>query len=308
MKLFWGNKITGGTASRAEVYGLFVAAIILVGGGGAYAVSNLTDTTDPPSSALDCRSLPELPSDSSGTPVGSIELRSDPTGGKNFEQFIGMDLIDLSCKIGEAHDWGDTYLFTFTVNGEKTLSWYSNRVDIEIVRSVLTSIYESNSSQSEESGAEGSQPEESGTEGAQPGVTASPSAQPGGSVTPEIDCLALPNLPHSGTPIYGGTAQVLQGETYIPPAGYGAIRSGTTSGSNIPTYDNYTWGPELTGGLSGTGLNLTELSCKIAEAHGYWGNQYSLGLGLSGDTILHIYNSEVDLGILDQVLRSVGAR
>jgi hypothetical protein len=308
MKLFGGNKIAGGTASRAEVYGLFLAAIILVGGGGAYAVSNLAATNDPLPSALDCRSLPQLPSDSSGTPVGSIELKSDPTGAKNFEQFIGMDLIDLSCKIGEAHDWGDTYLFTFSVNGDKTLSWYSNRVDIEIVRSVLTSIYESNSSQYEDFEAEGAQPDVSATPSAQPEVSATPSAQPGGSVTPEIDCFALPPLPHGGTPIYGGTAQVLQGEVYVPPAGFGATKSGTTSGSHTPTYDNYTWGPELTKGLYATGLRLDELGCKIAEAHGYWGNQYSVSLVLNGDTILHIFNSEVDLGILDQVLRSVGAR
>ena len=39
MKIFGGNKITGGTASRAEVYGLFVAAVVLIGGGGAFAYS-----------------------------------------------------------------------------------------------------------------------------------------------------------------------------------------------------------------------------------------------------------------------------
>lgn len=41
MKLFGGNKLAGGSASRAEVYGLFIAAIVLVGGGvgGAFAYS-----------------------------------------------------------------------------------------------------------------------------------------------------------------------------------------------------------------------------------------------------------------------------
>jgi hypothetical protein len=211
MKLFRGKSLSGGTASRAEVYGLFIASIVLVGGGvgGAYAISN-----------------------------GALS----PT-----------------------------------------------------------------TSQTEQSAS----PEESAapvTDGDQPQVSATPSDQPQVSATPKIDCLSLPQLPHSGTPIYGGTAQVLQGEVYVPPAGYGAMKSGTMSGSNIPTYDNYTWGLELTKGLSGTGLQLHELGCKIAEAHGYWGGQYSIGLSLSGDTILHIYNSEVDLGILDRVLRSVGAR
>jgi hypothetical protein len=39
MKIFGRNKITGGTASRAEVYGLFIAAVVLLGGGGAVAYS-----------------------------------------------------------------------------------------------------------------------------------------------------------------------------------------------------------------------------------------------------------------------------
>lgn len=223
MKLFGGNKLIGGTATRAEVYGLFVAAVVLIGGGGAFAYSESGgfDTT------------PALVSLATATPSASTSDTGD-TG-------------DI-----EAGDTGSTN------NDSNT----------------------------------GSTIDDSNTE----------------PVVPEIDCSALPQLAHSGTPIYGGTAQVLQGEIYVPPAGYGAIKSGTTSGSNIPTYDNYTWGLELTRGLSGTGLQLHELGCKIAEAHGYWGNQYSLALSLSGDTILHIYNSEVDLVILDQVLRSVGAR
>jgi hypothetical protein len=41
MGIFGGRKLSGGTASRAEVYGLFIASIVLVGGGvgGAYAFS-----------------------------------------------------------------------------------------------------------------------------------------------------------------------------------------------------------------------------------------------------------------------------
>ena len=223
MKLFGGNKITGGTATRAEVYGLFVAAVVLIGGGGAYAYSESGGFDTTPTLVS---SVTETPSASASDTGDTGDVEDGDTGSTNNDSDTGATIDD------------------------------------------------------------------SDTE----------------PVAPKIDCFALPQIPHSGTPIYGGTAQVLQGETYVPPAGYGAIKSGTTSGSNIPTYDNSTWGLELTNGLSGTGLQLHELGCKIAEAHGYWGNQYSLGLSLSGDTILHIYNSEVDLVILDQVLRSVGAR
>jgi hypothetical protein len=226
MKLFGGNKLIGGTATRAEVYGLFVAAIVLIGGGGAYAYSESGGFDTTPALVSSATATPSASASETGDNEGTGDIEDGETGATN-------DDIDT----GATNDDIDT--------------------------------------------------------------------EP---VAPKIDCFALPQIPHSGTPIYGGTAQVLQGETYVPPAGYGAIKSGTTSGSNIPTYDNYTWGLELTNGLSGTGLQLHELGCKIAEAHGYWGNQYSLGLSLSGDTILHIYNSEVDLGILDQVLRSVGAR
>jgi hypothetical protein len=226
MKLFGGNKIIGGSASRAEVYGLFVAAIVLLGGGGAfaYSASGGFETTPAPMSS-ETAAPSATPSDARESETGSAPQDSDTGSATQDSQ---------------------------------------------------------NSSATNESGTE--------------------------PVESKINCSALPQLPHGGTPIYGGTAQVLQGEIYIPPAGFGAIKSGTTSGSHIPNYDNYTWGLELTKGLSGTGLQLHELGCKVAEAHGYWGNQYSVGLSLSGDTILHVYNSEVDLGILDQVLRSVGAR
>jgi len=231
MKIFGGRTLSGGTASRAEVYGLFIAAIVLVGGGvgGAYAIS-----------------------------TAALSPETSQT-----EQSTSLEESDAPV---------------------------------------------TESDQPQVSATPSDQPQVSATPSDQPQVSATPSDQPQVSATPKIDCLALPQLPHGGTPIYGGTAQVLQGQVYVPPAGYGAIKSGTMSGTNIPTYDNYTWGLELTKGLSGTGLRLGELACKIAEAHGYWGNQYSIGISLSGDTILHIYNSEVDLVILDKVLRSVGAR
>ena len=162
MKLFGGNKITGGTATRAELYGLFIAAIVLVGGGvgGAYAITtgslnpessqteqsaNPEDSANPEQSAAPatgCFSLPQIPNDNGGSPVGSMEIDHDPTGGKNFEQFYGMGLGELGCKIAEAHDWGDQFSLGLSVNGEKTLMWYSNRVDRQIVESVLRSALE----------------------------------------------------------------------------------------------------------------------------------------------------------------------
>ena len=71
-----------------------------------------------------------------------MEIDHDPTGGKNFEQFYGMELGELGCKIAEAHDWGDQFSLGLSVNGEKTLMWYSNRVDPQIVESVLRSALE----------------------------------------------------------------------------------------------------------------------------------------------------------------------
>lgn len=64
MGKIWGRKIAGGTASRAEVYGLFVAAILLVGGGigGAVAATN--------SGFFSSETLPAIPTQTS-TPVTS---------------------------------------------------------------------------------------------------------------------------------------------------------------------------------------------------------------------------------------------
>jgi hypothetical protein len=95
-----------------------------------------------PAPATGCFSLPQIPNDNGGSPVGSMEIDHDPTGGKNFEQFYGMGLGELGCKIAEAHDWGDQFSLGLSVNGEKTLMWYSNRVDRQIVESVLRSALE----------------------------------------------------------------------------------------------------------------------------------------------------------------------
>ena len=96
----------------------------------------------PAAPATGCFSLPQIPNDNGGSPVGSMEVDHDPTGGKNFEQFYGMGLGELGCKIAEAHDWGDQFSLGLSVNGEKTLMWYSNRVDRQIVESVLRSTLE----------------------------------------------------------------------------------------------------------------------------------------------------------------------
>jgi len=55
------------------------------------------------------------------------------------------------------------------------------------------------------------------------------------------------------------------------------------------------------------GVDLTELGCRIADAHGYFGGKYSLGLGLDGDSTLMWYSSQVDAGTVRGVLEGMGA-
>jgi hypothetical protein len=55
------------------------------------------------------------------------------------------------------------------------------------------------------------------------------------------------------------------------------------------------------------GMDLTELGCRIAQAHGYFGGKYNLGLGLNGDQTLMWYSSQVDMGVVQGVLASIGA-
>ncbi len=92
MKLFGGNKITGGTASRAEVYGLFVAAVVLLGGGGAVAYSAsggfntspspaISETATPSASPLDTQE-PDTSSTNSDSNTGSTNSDSS-TGATN---------------------------------------------------------------------------------------------------------------------------------------------------------------------------------------------------------------------------------
>jgi len=52
---------------------------------------------------------------------------------------------------------------------------------------------------------------------------------------------------------------------------------------------------------------LGEMGCRIAQAHGWFGGQYSMGLGLNGDRTLMWYSDQVDAGIVRGVLEGMGA-
>ena len=84
MKIFGGNKITGGTASRAEVYGLFIAAVVLLGGGGAVAYSA--------SGGFDAAPTPEI--SETATPSASpLETQEPDTGSTNNESNTGSTTV-----------------------------------------------------------------------------------------------------------------------------------------------------------------------------------------------------------------------
>jgi hypothetical protein len=85
--------------------------------------------------------LPQVPSDG-GSPVGSIDIYKDPTGGKNFEQMYGVQLHELGRRIAAAHGyWGDQYgSVGLGLNGDRTLMWYSSLVDRGIVVGILDSM------------------------------------------------------------------------------------------------------------------------------------------------------------------------
>ena len=85
------------------------------------------------------RYLPQLPSDGGG---GSIDIYKDPTGAKNFEQLYSTSLEALVRAISQAHgNWGNQYGgLGLGMNGDRTLIWYSSRVDRAIVVDILTSM------------------------------------------------------------------------------------------------------------------------------------------------------------------------
>ena len=102
MKIFGGNKITGGTASRAEVYGLFIAAVVLLGGGGAVAYSAtggfdtspapaISETATSSASPLETKD-PDTGSTSTESNKGSTNTESN-TGSTNTESNTGSTTV-----------------------------------------------------------------------------------------------------------------------------------------------------------------------------------------------------------------------
>lgn len=107
---------------------------------GSLRPKGFSDGTFTPSLA-NCNQLPQVPSDGGGSPVGSVQIYNDPTGGQNFEQVIGMGLGDFGCRLAEAHGWfGGQYSMGIGVNGERTVMWYSSQVDPGKVRALLSSL------------------------------------------------------------------------------------------------------------------------------------------------------------------------
>jgi hypothetical protein len=52
-----------------------------------------------------------------------------------------MGLGDFACRLAEAHGWfGGQYSMGISVNGERTVMWYSSQVDPSIVRALLSSL------------------------------------------------------------------------------------------------------------------------------------------------------------------------
>jgi hypothetical protein len=107
---------------------------------GAVRPKGYSEGTFTPSLA-NCNQLPQVPSDGGGSPAGSVQIYNDPTGGQNFEQIIGMGLGDFACRLAEAHGWfGGQYSMGISVNGERTVMWYSSQVDPSTVRALLSSL------------------------------------------------------------------------------------------------------------------------------------------------------------------------
>jgi hypothetical protein len=107
---------------------------------GAVRPKGYSEGTFTPSLA-NCNQLPQVPSDGGGSPAGSVQIYNDPTGGQNFEQIIGMGLGDFACRLAEAHGWfGGQYSMGISVNGERTVMWYSSQVDSGKVQDLLRSL------------------------------------------------------------------------------------------------------------------------------------------------------------------------
>jgi hypothetical protein len=85
--------------------------------------------------------LPQIPPTNGGSPVGTITVRKDPTGAKNFEQLYGIDLAELGNRIAAAHGYfGGSHGLGLSLNGDRELMWYSDQVDPAIVERVLAGL------------------------------------------------------------------------------------------------------------------------------------------------------------------------
>ena len=85
--------------------------------------------------------LPQIASTNNGSPVGSLNVAKDPTGGQNFEQRYGLQLHELAARIAEAHGYfGGSHSLGLGMNGDRELMWYSDQVDPAIVERVLADL------------------------------------------------------------------------------------------------------------------------------------------------------------------------
>lgn len=85
--------------------------------------------------------LPQIPNTNNGSPVGSMNVAKDPTGGQNFEQRYGLQLHELAARIAEAHGYfGGSHSLGLGMNGDRELMWYSDQVDPAIVERVLAEL------------------------------------------------------------------------------------------------------------------------------------------------------------------------
>ncbi len=85
--------------------------------------------------------LPQIANTNNGSPVGSMNVAKDPTGGQNFEQRYGLQLHELAARIAEAHGYfGGSHSLGLGMNGDRELMWYSDQVDPAIVERVLAEL------------------------------------------------------------------------------------------------------------------------------------------------------------------------
>jgi hypothetical protein len=54
-------------------------------------------------------------------------------------------------------------------------------------------------------------------------------------------------------------------------------------------------------------MGLGDFACRLAEAHGWFGGQYSMGISVNGERTVMWYSSQVDSGKVQDLLRSLGA-